>query len=311
MNTGMERFDRLGAPFNTRWRIAAVAGVVLAVNLVAQLGGGLMIGLYVALSGKALPTSSEAAMASVPPLLNFALVNVAIISLIAGVLLGVGLITKQPLRTLFTAAPTFRFKRFGLGLVVTFAALAAFTVTQALVSPSAVAFGYDASKFWPALALVLLLTPLQCLAEELVFRGWLLQALSGRGRALAVAVSSTIFASLHLLNAEALKSGLGFSVLAYGGFGVFFCLIAMRERGLELGWGVHTANNVFSMVLVSESVSSLPMPSLFTETEFSPAVSTLTEYALFVVVLVLTQRLWPALRAPTTIEPARMNTQVA
>jgi hypothetical protein len=92
-------------------------------------------------------------------------------------------------------------------------------------------------------------------AEEVLFRGFLLQVIGVRHGTLAgILVSSALFGLLHIFNQ-------GLSVLAMlnlGLFGVFAALYALREGGL---WGVfalHSAWNWAQANLFGMEVSGLP-----------------------------------------------------
>ncbi len=81
---------------------------------------------------------------------------------------------------------------------------------------------------------------IQGMTEEVLFRGYLLQLMSLRMRRiwLLVLVNSVIFGLLHA--GSGLHSFIGTTL-----FGVFFCLIALREQNLGFAIGVHFINNFY------------------------------------------------------------------
>lgn len=120
-----------------------------------------------------------------------------------------------------------------------------------------------------ALALVILLTtPLQALGEEVVFRGYLMQALgsffgSRYGSAVAVIGTSVVFALAHgAQNPPLFVDRLAFGLLA--GY------LVVRTGGLEAGIALHVLNNLvafgaalgFGDVTASLSVSSVPWSNI-------------------------------------------------
>ncbi len=99
-------------------------------------------------------------------------------------------------------------------------------------------------NFWLFLIVIILTSPLQAAAEEVFFRGYLLQAL---GSVMAnpwfgIVVSSVIFALFHGVQNPALfVDRLAFGLLA--------AILVWRTGGLEAGIGAHIANNVLAYLL--------------------------------------------------------------
>ncbi len=95
--------------------------------------------------------------------------------------------------------------------------------------------------FW-AFALVILLTsPIQAAAEEIFFRGYLMQALGSlvAKQWFGVVVSSLVFALLHgTQNLPLFIDRLAFGLLAG--------LLVLRTGGIEAGIAAHVVNNVFA-----------------------------------------------------------------
>jgi uncharacterized protein len=119
-----------------------------------------------------------------------------------------------------------------------------------------------------------LLIPIQASTEELFFRGYLLQGvgLFSRNIWLLSIISGLLFMAPHFLNPEAAANyvlmGLG-----YFSMGAFLAYITLRDGRLELALGVHTANNLFTILLANTAISSLPSPSLFTVGVLDPLYS--------------------------------------
>jgi membrane protease YdiL (CAAX protease family) len=99
----------------------------------------------------------------------------------------------------------------------------------------------------PILAVGLLLVPLQAASEELLFRGYLTQALGQLVRsriAIAVAVG-IVFGSLHL-NTYGPLTVLYFLVVS-----LIFSLVSLRDDRLELAIGGHAAMNLFAFTMAN------------------------------------------------------------
>ncbi|WP_407424695.1 CPBP family intramembrane glutamic endopeptidase [Methanobrevibacter sp.] len=104
------------------------------------------------------------------------------------------------------------------------------------------------------LAVILISVPIQSIAEEYVFRGFLMQTFGSWFKipALAIVLQAVIFALLHGYN------GIGlFETLVMGlGYGFF----AWKTNGIEISSAIHTANNfsvgLFVMLGLKTSTSS-------------------------------------------------------
>lgn len=91
------------------------------------------------------------------------------------------------------------------------------------------------------LALGLAITVLQVLAEELLFRGWLLPALARRvALPLAVVLSAAAFAAFHLVGGVAHWFGLVNLMLG----GIWFALLTLRSGGIVAPFAAHYGWNV-------------------------------------------------------------------
>lgn len=104
--------------------------------------------------------------------------------------------------------------------------------------------------FWGFLVVIVLTSPIQAAAEEIFFRGYLLQALGSLvPRAwFGVVVSSLVFALLHgTQNLPLFVDRLAFALLAG--------LLVWRTGGLEAGIAAHVINNVFAYVIAGLTTS--------------------------------------------------------
>jgi membrane protease YdiL (CAAX protease family) len=170
---------------------------------------------------------------------------------------------RRPAATLVRADGCPRWRRAVLGGAVWAAASAVFEVIASRLYPGSYTWTFDPPRFYPLLVVCLLLVPLQAAAEELFFRGYLMQGLAvalRRGWA-ALAASSAAFAVVHLGNPEIDRFG-PFFVLYYAGIGVTLALFTVLDDGLEVAIGAHTANNLWGALVVSFPGSVLDTPAL-------------------------------------------------
>jgi uncharacterized protein len=103
---------------------------------------------------------------------------------------------------------------------------------------------------WGFLVVILLTSPIQAAAEEIFFRGYLLQALGSLVARpwFGIVVSSLVFALLHgHQNLALFADRLAFGLLA--------ALLVWRTGGLEAGIAAHVINNVFAYLIAGLTTS--------------------------------------------------------
>jgi membrane protease YdiL (CAAX protease family) len=114
-------------------------------------------------------------------------------------------------------------------------------------------------SWWSAARSVLLLLTPAALAEELAMRGYLLTTLiEGVGAPFAVAITSVVFAVLHLLlNPDPTFLSIGMVALA----GVFLAVIRLTTGSLWAAWVAHLAWNLVQAVVLHAPVSGIELPT--------------------------------------------------
>ena len=101
------------------------------------------------------------------------------------------------------------------------------------------------------LILCLILIPVQCIAEEYIFRGFVMQTLGSwfKMPIIALIIQTVAFAILHLYNSS------GIVGVAVTGFILGF--LAWRTNGLEAGAALHSINNLTGFYLVILGLGSI------------------------------------------------------
>lgn len=194
--------------------------------------------------------------------------------LLLGLALAVGLLHHRSLAALLGPAG-FRIAPFAWGAAACLAlaaisAAASLTVAPALRQPSLAAWARH-------LPLALPLIALQATAEELFFRGYLLQGLAARFRSpLAWWIApSLLFGALHWNPAD--QGALApLSVASATLAGLLLADITVRTGGLSAAIGIHLANNLATLLLLAPP-SNLDGLALFV---FVPAPGALRALAL-------------------------------
>ena len=141
-----------------------------------------------------------------------------------------------------------------------------------LIEPSNYSFSFDLKSFLPLLFIGLFILPIQTTAEELVFRGYLLQGISHYYKApwLALLITSVLFGLIHSANPEIAKYGALPMQLYYMGAGLFLGLITIFDDSLELAIGIHAATNFFGAVVVTYEGSVLQTDTLLKTSDINP-----------------------------------------
>lgn len=216
--------------------ILAVSGFVLAVPLLAQgllalgwvtLGGNLSFGAY-----------SDAASAYELPE-GLAATHLALASLLLVAWLAYRYLHGREPRWLVSVQPGWRGRYLvvclGVAVVVLNAALwSSFVLGMPDFGP--------AQPGWLGFLVVLLITsPLQAIAEEVFFRGYLLQAIgSATGKAwMGIVGTALLFALFHGTQNPAL-------FVHRFAFGLLAGWLVLRTGGLEAGIAAHVVNNLFA-----------------------------------------------------------------
>jgi membrane protease YdiL (CAAX protease family) len=112
--------------------------------------------------------------------------------------------------------------------------------------------------------ITLILMPIQTTAEELLFRGYLMQGFYNLSlnRWFPLLMTSLIFGTMHIMNPEVEK--IGYLILVYYiGTGLFLGIITLMDEGTELAIGFHAANNIVASLLITTDYTVFQTHSIF------------------------------------------------
>ena len=165
----------------------------------------------------------------------------------------------------------FDWKRFGYGFLLWLVLSIALEGVHYLFHPEFYTFNFRADRFFPVLVVALLLLPLQVAAEEIVMRGYLMQAVAllSKHRWIPLLVTSLLFGLLHFANPETGEFGFLPAMYGYIFMGLFLGLITLLDDGLELPIGIHFANNLYAATITTYPAAALPLPALFSISELN------------------------------------------
>jgi len=270
-----------------------VLGIVFIVFMWFVVGGWASLALanLLGISPEQIATNPSAA----GPIAGYLVIIVPYPVFLLGSVLAVTFLHRLGPLTLVTGRRHTDWRRVGTGLGVWFVLAVLGGLVGFLLDPSAFSLGPNLAAFVPFALLAVVLTPIQTTAEEVFFRGYLVQGaslISPNFLFLAVA-SGVLFMLPHLAN-PGMGSAFLLVALYHFGFGAFLAWISLKDSTLELAIGAHAANNLFGAVVLGFEGSALDTPSLFLTDRFVPAYSLipfLAAAALFyVVVFALFQR---------------------
>ena len=181
------------------------------------------------------------------------------------------LVHRRSFLSLITPYKHFKLRGFFFGFTIWISLNILTSIITWLVIPHSFNLSFHFPDFFYFLPVVLLFIPLQCLAEEVFFRGYLLQGLSSilKNAWVLSLVNGAFFVLLHLSNPEVPQSPI-IMILYYLLTGFLLSLVTIRTNSLEVAIGAHTANNLFAAVLANCAVSSIRTNSIFTRTTDTP-----------------------------------------
>jgi membrane protease YdiL (CAAX protease family) len=189
----------------------------------------------------------------------------SVVALVASLYLAVRFIHQRPFRSLITTHPSFEWKRVAQGFGFYLILVAAASLIEALLFPGRYQLTWDTREFLKFLPIVLILVPLQTTAEELLFRGYLMQSIGliTRRPLIPAVVSSFVFMLLHLANPE-VRTDYVLIPGYYLGVGLLLALVTLRDDRLELAIGAHAGTVLFTAIFANYVNSVLPTASILT-----------------------------------------------
>jgi membrane protease YdiL (CAAX protease family) len=251
---------------NNWWRFVLAVGLILFLWWILGSLPSVLLVIWVLADGNPQTGVSPAGQfMGVDINLSFVSLMLASIFFIIGIYLAVRFIHRRPFLTLITPARSIAWGRFFQGFAVWFVLSGLMSLVEVILHPARYVLTLDLHHFIPFIFLALVLIPIQTSAEELFFRGYILQGVGLRLRNTWVlsTVSGFLFMVPHFLNPEA-QLNYPLMGLYYFSIGAAMAYISLRDGRLELALGLHAANNLFSALFVNYTGTVMPTPSLFT-----------------------------------------------
>ncbi|WP_407416258.1 CPBP family intramembrane glutamic endopeptidase [Methanobrevibacter sp.] len=178
------------------------------------------------------------------------LTNLGVIIMIPSLYLASKIVRDRPFSSYVSSRGGWNYKLYFKALIIPFIMYMIFgAIDFAIKGPEGIAH-----FSWSFLILTLILVPLQCIAEEYVFRGLFMQTFGSWFGipVLAVILQAIIFALCHGYN--------NLGIIEVFVSGLFFGFITWKTNGIEVSSAVHTANNftisLFVMLGIQSTTSS-------------------------------------------------------
>ena len=235
--------------------VAVTVVIVVAVVIAANRGMGLTAAVALLMDG------ARAGRGLTSYIFELAVVGVSSIAAVAAFTAICAWRAGRPLRTFLTTAPRFRWRHAALGLFIFLPVVAAEIWLEGLVkgvsaAPIAAPGASAADRAAYAAAAVFFLW-LAALAEELLFRGWLMQQTHALTRrlVLVITVNAVLFTLAHG------DPSLGGLITRFA-MGAGWAWVVLRLGGVEFTAGAHLANNL--------GIALLAQPVLLTRATEQP-----------------------------------------
>jgi membrane protease YdiL (CAAX protease family) len=156
--------------------------------------------------------------------------------------------------TVITSRESVDWTRFFYAFFVWFFMGTLLITVDYMISPEDYIWNFKPVQFSVLLLISIVFLPIQTSMEELLFRGYLMQAFGVwfKKSFVALTLTSVIFGLLHGLNPEVDKLG-WIIMIYYIGTGLVLGIFTLMDEGTELALGFHAANNIVAAVLVSSN----------------------------------------------------------
>lgn len=209
-------------------------------------------------------------------------------------------IHERSMLSIVTAGHSFRWKRFFWGSGIWLILIAIYSLITTATGLQKIELQYDPKALISLIVVSVLLLPFQAVFEETFYRGYLMQGFASifHNRWSPLLFSAFLFGILHYFNPEVRAFGLEVMFPLYLWYGIFFGICTLMDDGLELAWGVHSANNIFLSVLFTQESNIIQTPALFNVTSYSPVIDLMGVIILSLLFIYIANRRfkWPEWR---------------
>jgi len=274
---------------NNWWRFALSLPFILTIWLLIGSIPILILAAIVEMDNDPATKLTATGFAGVNPLTDFLATITTFIPFFLATLIAIPLFHGRPARTIITPQAHINWSRFFASFGLWFILAALVSLVESLLYPGRYSLTFNAAQLIPIAIAVLIFIPIQTSAEELFFRGYILQGfgLLFKSPLILSVLSGIFFMVPHFTNPE-MASNFVLVALFYFSFGAFAAWITLKDQCLELALGMHAANNIYASIFANYTVSALPTTAVFTINVLDPVynlIAPLIGFAIFYVII--------------------------
>lgn len=206
----------------------------------------------------------------IDPMIDYTGLHVSFLILLATLVLVVKFVHNRSFHSLITPLQRIDWAKVRFGFVAWAALDALSCLIGSILFPGSYKLSLQFPRFVMCLPLILVLTPMQAMTEELLFRGYFLQAFSFVKIPFVLAtINGVLFLLPHLLNPE-IASDPALMGMYYFVMGFLMTLVTIKTNSLEMAIGAHTVNNLWALIVNYEN-SALTVPSIWICSHLRPS----------------------------------------
>ena len=229
----------------------------------------------------------------IPSNLRLFLLLISFAITVPGIWLTVTKLHDNPIISILTGRKKIDFERILYSFAIWGTAVSLLVFIDYSFNPDDYQFNFKLKQFIILFIIAITLIPIQISVEEVVFRGYLMQGFGNwfNSRFMALFLSSTVFGLLHFTNPEIDALGNKF-IIQYISAGFILGIIALMDDGLELSLGLHAAQNLVGVLILTADWTVLQTDSILKYTA-DPEIRTvdlLISLSLYVIVVFIFAR---------------------
>ena len=229
----------------------------------------------------------------IPSNLRLFLLLISFAITVPGIWLTVTKLHDLPFISVITGRKKIDFERILYSFMIFGTAISSLVFLDYSLNPDDYQVNFKIKEFIILFIIAISLIPIQISVEEIVFRGYLMQGFGNwfNSRFMALFLSSTVFGLLHFSNPEIDALGNKF-IVQYITAGFILGIIALMDDGLELSLGLHAAQNLIGVLILTADWTALQTESILKYTA-DPEIRTvdlLISLSIYLIILIVFAR---------------------
>ncbi|HBE41909.1 MAG TPA: hypothetical protein DDW27_12020 [Bacteroidales bacterium] len=178
----------------------------------------------------------------------------------------------KSIMTVINGTGSFRWNRLFISAGVWIVVSIIYLFVNMKLDPGNFSLNNLSSTLIPLIFVSIILIPFQAAFEEVIFRGYLMQGFTVilRKRMFPLLMTSLLFGLMHSMNPEVKEFGFLTMMPQYIVFGLIFGIITILDDGIESAIGIHSANNAFLCIVITNKSSALQTPAIWEQHAIYP-----------------------------------------